>query len=64
MRLYNLTKYGAERNRTIGPPYPENLSFHIGHDVGLSKAQELQLLTMPAERERQLYLLQHLSRAR
>ena len=44
----------------LAAPYPRNLSFVIGHDVGLSRAQELQLLTMAAERDRQAYLLAHL----
>ena len=43
-------------------PYPENLSFHIAHDVGLSQAQELRLLSMTEERDRQVYLFQHLLR--
>jgi hypothetical protein len=41
-------------------PYPDNLSFTIGHHVGLSQAEELQLLTMPVEHQRQLFLLQQL----
>ena len=60
--LYNRMQHLAQPTEKLAPPYPNNLSFFIGHDVGLSRAQELQLLTMPAERDRQAYLLQHLLR--
>ena len=43
---------------------PENLSFVIGHDVGLSLEQKLQLLTISVERDRQKYLLQLLGGTR
>lgn len=56
--LYNRTRL-PNRQRILAP-YPENLSFLIGHDVDLSRDQELQLLTMEVERDRQRYLLQHL----
>lgn len=60
VELYNQLGTRSESRIDIGAPYPENLSFLIGHEVGLSQAQELQLLTMPVEHERQVYLLQHL----
>lgn len=63
VELYKRMQRLAGSNRNLAPPYPENLSFVIGHQVGLSGAQELQLLTMPAEQDRQVYLLQHLARS-
>ncbi|HSS63495.1 MAG TPA: hypothetical protein VLS27_03615, partial [Gammaproteobacteria bacterium] len=60
VQLYNTMQFGAGSRKRIEEPVPENLSFVIGHHVGLSRAQELQLLTMPAERDRQMYLLQQL----
>jgi hypothetical protein len=62
VQLYNRLRYLSGSRQVIAPPYPENLSFLIGHDVGLSQAQELQLLTMPVEYDRQAYLLQQLLR--
>lgn len=62
VKLYNRMRYRAKSRQKIVAPHPENLSFLIGHDVGLSQAQELQLLTMPIEYNRQVYLLQHLRR--
>lgn len=62
VQLYNRMQYRAGSRQTIAAPYPENLSFLIGHDVGLSRSQQLQLLTMPAEGDRQKYLFQHLLR--
>ena len=64
VQSYNRMTQRAGSRRLIAAPYPENLSFFIGHDVGLTQAQELQLLAMPVERERQAYLIQHLSRTR
>jgi len=64
VQLYNQMKQRDGSRRVMTEPYPENLSFYMGHDVGLSQAQELQLLAMPVERERQKYLFQHLSRTR
>jgi hypothetical protein len=60
VQLYNRMKYRAGSREAMAAPYPENLSFIIGHDVGLTQAQELQLLTMQVERDRQAYLFQHL----
>lgn len=62
VQLYNRRNYPSGSRQKLVAPYPDNLSFLIGHDVGFSQAQELQLLTMPVEYDRQLYLLQHLLR--
>lgn len=62
IQLYNRRQYLSGSRQKLAAPYPENLSFLIGHDVGLSQAQELQLLGMPVEYDRQAYLLQHLLR--
>lgn len=62
VQLYNHMQYLSGSNQKIVAPYPDDLSFVVAHDVGMSQAQELQLLTMPAESERQAYLLQHLLR--
>lgn len=62
VQLYNRMKYRAGSREVIPAPYPENLSFIIGHDVGLSQAQEIKLLGMPIEHDRQMYLFQHLIR--
>ncbi len=64
VQLYNGMKYRAGSREMMAAPYPENLSFVIGHDVGLSRAEELQLLTMPVERDRQKYLFEHLIQTR
>ena len=63
VELYNQLGGRSEPREQMRPPYPQNLSFLIGHDVGLSQAQELQLLTIALEHERQIYLLQHLLQA-
>jgi Lon protease-like protein len=63
VQLYNRIKYRAGARQAMAAPYPENLSFVIGHDVGLTQSQELQLLTMSVERDRQAYLFQHLVQA-
>lgn len=62
VQLYNRLQYRSGSRKQLAAPYAENLSFLIGHDVGLSQAQELQLLTMSAEYKRQAYLFQHLLR--
>ena len=62
VQLYNHMQYLSGSNQKIVAPYPDDLSFIIAHDVGLSQAQELQLLTVPVESDRQAYLLQHLLR--
>ncbi len=62
VQLYNRIQYRTGSRKQVVAPYPENLSFLIGHDVGLSQAQQLQLLSMPVEYDRQVYLLQHLLR--
>ncbi len=53
-------QFAAGARKKIEEPYPENLSFVIGHDLGLSQAQELQLLTISSESDRQAYLLKQL----
>ena len=63
VEMYNRLQSLAGSTRKISAPFPENLSFAIGHDVGLSQAQELQLLTIPVEHDRQLYLLRHLGKS-
>jgi len=62
VQLYNRMRYRAGFRDAIDTPYPENLSFIIGHDVGLTRNQELRMLAMPSERDRQVYLFQHLLR--
>lgn len=62
VQLVNKSKYRAGSRQVIAAPYPENLSFLIGHDVGMNQAEKLQLLTMAVERDRQAYLFQHLLR--
>ncbi len=62
VELFNTIQFGAGSRKKIVKPYPDNLSFIIGHDVGLSQAQQLQLLTMPVEHDRQRYILQQLRR--
>ena len=62
VQLYNRMRYRAGSGQVMAAPYPENLSFIIGHDVGLSQAQEIKLLATPVERDRQMYLFQHLIR--
>jgi Lon protease-like protein len=64
VQLYNRMRNRAGSRRVMAAPYPENLSYVIGHDVGLSRAQELQLLALPIEQDRQAYLYQHLLRTR
>ena len=64
VQLYNPLQQRSGLGPTLSEPYPENLSFLIGHYVGLSRAQELQMLSMPAEYDRQAYLLQHLLQTR
>ena len=64
VQLYNRLQYVSGSRSKLTEPYPENLSFLIGHDVGFTRAEELQLLTMPVEYDRQAYLLQQLMRMR
>lgn len=64
VRLYNPLRERFGLGPELTEPYPENLSFLIGHYVGLSRAQELQLLSKPAEYDRQAYLLRHLLQTR
>ena len=61
--LFNRRVERTGSSQKVSAAIPQNLSFVIGHDVGLSRAQELQLLTMAAERDRQAYLTSHLERS-
>lgn len=57
-----------EMNKALGitrsfSERPEDLhSFDLGHHVGLTKAQEVQLLAISTEKERMNFLLEHLQR--
>lgn len=62
VQLYNRRQSRMGFREPLAPPYAENLSFLIGHDVGMSQAQELQMLTLSAESDRQAHLLQQLLR--
>jgi len=55
-RLHSMWGTGQ---KLAGKP-PENLSFAIGHEVRLTLEQELGLLAIAAEIDRQRYLLQHM----
>jgi Lon protease-like protein len=58
-KLYQMLQLSLDLDLTIY----SHLSYELAHKVGLSLEQEYELLTMPAESERQLYLLNHLRRA-
>ena len=64
VRLFNHMQEDIGSPHKLAAPYPENLSFVIGHDVGLSLEQKLQLLTISVERDRQKYLLKLLGGTR
>ncbi len=57
-RLYDLLKIEIDSVR----PDEANLSYRIGHKVGLSVDQEYELLTLETESERQKYLINHLDK--
>lgn len=57
-RLYNLLQIDTDEVRPDEP----NLSYRIGHKVGLSVDQEYELLTLETESERQQYLIHHLDK--
>ncbi len=57
-RLYDLLQIDIDEVR---PDIP-NISFRIGHKVGLSIEQEYELLTIDTEAERQQYLIRHLDK--
>jgi Lon protease-like protein len=57
-RLYDLLQINTDEIR----PYEPNLSFRIGHKVGLSIEQEYELLTLETESERQQFLIRHLDK--
>ena len=56
--LYQMLKI----NKTPPQSASELRSYDIGHSVGLSIHQEYQLLTIPRERDRQKFILDHLRR--
>lgn len=55
-RLYDLLQIEADYDSSTA-----NFSYRIAHKVGLSVEQEYELLTLEAEAERQLFLIQHLN---
>lgn len=57
-RLYSLLQIDTDDIR----PGEPNLSYRIGHKVGLSVDQEYELLTLESESERQQYLIYHLDK--
>lgn len=57
-RLHELLKTGHRRELRAH----ENLSFLLGQETGLNMLQRLQLLSMPRERDREQFLLEHLHR--
>lgn len=57
-RLYDLLQINTDEIR----PYESNLSYRIGHKVGLSIEQEYELLTLETESERQQFLIRHLDK--
>ncbi len=58
-----------ELHRVLGQPKPDfsdapfGLSYRIARDAGLTLGQRVELLSKPAERDRQAYLLEHVERA-
>jgi Lon protease-like protein len=58
-RLYELLQLNLDLNFKSY----QFISFEMAHKVGLSVEQEYELLTIPSESDRQLYLLSHLKRA-
>lgn len=57
-RLYDLLQIDTDE---IRPELP-NLSYRVGHKVGLSIEQEYELLTLETESERQKFLIRHLDK--
>jgi len=62
-----LSQYSSWRDRSGAPPIPNdeisgNLSFAIGHHLGLSTLQKVQLIALSAETDRQVFLSRHLHR--
>lgn len=57
-QLYELLQMKLEIDLRIA----QFVSFEIAHRIGLSVEQEYELLTMPSEADRQVYLLEHLRR--
>ncbi len=48
-------------NKTVPELKTPMFSYHVGHHVGLSKGQELQLLSIDSEEARQAFLIEHLT---
>lgn len=62
-----LSQFDRWQDRSGAPPVlgdkiPDNLSFAIGHHVGLTNPQKVQLIALRHEMDRQDYLLRHLDR--
>jgi hypothetical protein len=62
-----LSQFDRWRERSGAPPVlggniPKNLSFAIGHHVGLSTLQKVELIALSHEMDRQKYLSRHLDR--
>jgi hypothetical protein len=55
-RLHAVLKTDKPRESFQGA----NLSFQLGHEVGLELGQKLELLATPKEADRQLYIVEHL----
>ena len=55
-QLYDLLQIDVDFDST-----DENFSYRVAHKVGLSIEQEYELLLLPSEAERQLFLIQHLN---
>ncbi len=55
--LYQYLQLSFEFDHT-----PSNFSFQIGHKIGLSVAEEYQLIQIPSETARQEFILRHLNR--
>ena len=58
-RLHALLATGHDTVPGAGP----NLSFSLGHEVGLTTAEQVELLAIPEEERRQRFLLDHLRKA-
>lgn len=57
--LYQILQISSEEENFEVP----NLSYAVAHKIGLSIEQEYQLLQIPLEKDRQLYLTEHLDKA-
>lgn len=57
-QLYGLLQISTDEIR----PYEPNLSYRVGHKIGMTTEQEYELLTLETESERQEYLIDHLQK--